>query len=650
MTRRVWLGILLLGLIALTLLRIALAWPGSVGEWFVHPDALPLELAVVQVSLFPEMAVAVLAGGLLGMASSALQHVVRNTLAADTTLAVGSGAQLSLMLVTLFFPAVAFYGAFWGAFAGALCALVLVLIVAQRMEPLAILLAGMIVNLFFNAAAALFSLFYVEELRGVMVWGSGTLVQDGWTTARALSISAVLVALPFAILHRPLALLSLDDDQARRLGAPVLALRYGVLLLVAAVVAQVVSRIGIVGFVGLAGASAANFLHVRHFSARLLVSFAAGALLLLMVSHLVFVLDFCFATVLPAGALTGILGAPFLLWLVLRTRKDAGVASASGQTARLERLSSWRIPLFACLALLLLFAVLQGFAAGVHGWGFSTDMAHILQFRLPRSLSALATGAMLACGGVILQTLTRNPMAAPEVLGVSSGAALAVVATFFFFPGVGSMTLLGAGVAGSAAVLLIILWLSQRMQPAWLLITGIAIAALVQSVNSMMQISGDPRLQAVLSWLSGSTYRSNPHTAWILLCAALLLCSSAWFMARALQMLSLGTVMAGAIGLHVRRAQGILLLLVALMSAAATLAVGPLSFIGLMSPHLARRMGAVTPQQQFPVAALTGGGIMLLADWLGRYLIFPYEIPAGVLASILGGGYFLLLSRQRHAI
>lgn len=86
------------------------------------------------------------------------------------------------------------------------------------------------------------------------------------------------------------------------------------------------------------------------------------------------------------------------------------------------------------------------------------------------------------------------------------------------------------------------------------------------------------------------------------------------------------------------------------MSAVATLAVGPLSFIGLMTPHLARRSGAVSPEKQLPVAALYGAALMLVADWLGRYLIFPYELGAGVIASLLGGGFFLLLLRQARPI
>ena len=143
---------------------------------------------------------------------------------------------------------------------------------------------------------------------------------------------------------------------------------------------------------------------------------------------------------------------------------------------------------------------------------------------------------------------------------------------------------------------------------------------------------------------------ARPHTAPLLVLLALVLLAAALLCGKALQLLALGETVAGSLGLAVRRSRSLLLVLVALMSAVATLAVGPLSFIGLMTPHLARRSGAVSPEKQLPIAALYGAALMLVADWLGRYLIFPYELGAGVIASLLGGGFFLLLLRQAYQL
>lgn len=632
---------------------LALVWHWPWADLWRDPDTLPLAQAAVQMAVLPEIAAAFLAGGLLALASTALQQVVHNPLASDSTLAVAGGAQLALMLVTLFFPAAGLFGSFWVAFAGAVAAMLLVLLVAGAggANALALILAGLLANMVFAAIAAVISQFYSDLLLGIMVWGAGSLLQDGWATVTALLWTSLAAALALALLYRPLTLLALDDEQARRLGAPVGLLRLLVLLLAAGVTAQVVSRLGVISFAGLAGASVAHLLRVRAMGARFALSFLAGGLLLLVVDSLLNIAGHFLGTLLPAGALCGVLGAPFLIFLVLRQRKSAqGFAREAPPSAPSPRLASWRTPLLGLAVLLALLVLLQGFSAGADGWGWHWQGELILDHRLPRSLSAMAVGVMLACAGVLLQTLTRNPMASPEVLGISSGVALAVIAAFLAFPALGSGGLLLAGAGGALAVAVLVLWLARRLQPAWLLVTGVAIAALMQGVMTVVQLSGNPQLQGVLSWLAGSTWYARPHTAPLLVLLALVLLAAALLCGKALQLLALGETVAGSLGLAVRRSRSLLLVLVALMSAVATLAVGPLSFIGLMTPHLARRSGAVSPEKQLPVAALYGAALMLVADWLGRYLIFPYEIGAGVIASLLGGGFFLLLLRQARPI
>lgn len=628
---------------------LALVWHWPWADLWRDPDTLPLAQAAVQMAVLPEIAAAFLAGGLLALASTALQQVVHNPLASDSTLAVAGGAQLALMLVTLFFPAAGLFGSFWVAFAGAVAAMLLVLLVAGAggANALALILAGLLTNMVFAAIAAVISQFYSDLLLGIMVWGAGSLLQDGWATVTALLWTSLAAALALALLYRPLTLLALDDEQARRLGAPVGLLRLLVLLLAAGVTAQVVSRLGVISFAGLAGASVAHLLRVRAMGARFALSFLAGGLLLLVVDSLLNIAGHFLGTLLPAGALCGVLGAPFLIFLVLRQRKSAqGFAREAPPSAPSPRLASWRTPLLGLAVLLALLVLSQGFTAGADGWGWHWQGELILDHRLPRSLSAMAVGVMLACAGVLLQTLTRNPMASPEVLGISSGVALAVIAAFLAFPALGSGGLLLAGAGGALMVAVLVLWLARRLQPAWLLVTGVAIAALMQGVMTVVQLSGNPQLQGVLSWLAGSTYYARPHTAPLLVLLALVLLAAALLCGKPLKLLALGETVAGSLGLAVRRSRSLLLVLVALMSAVATLAVGPLSFIGLMTPHLARRSGAVSPEKQLPIAALYGAALMLVADWLGRYLIFPYELGAGVIASLLGGGYFLLLLRQ----
>lgn len=630
--------------------RLHHVWQWDFAWLWKHPDELPLEAAVTQMAVLPQMATAFLAGGLLSLASSALQHIVRNTLASDSTLAVGSGAQLALMAATVFFPTAGLFGSFWIAFIGSIGAILLVLFIAKAsgMNPLTVILGGLIVNIVAGALAAVILIFYNDLLLGIMVWGSGSLLQDGWSTTLGLLWATLFISIPFVLLHKPLTLLSLDDEQARRLGVPVNLLRYGVLALAAMATALVVSKVGIIGFIGLAGASCASLSGVRHFTSRLIAAFFAGGGLLLLSDNLFSVVGQLTGKILPTGALTAVLGVPLLLYLIVRQRKSLReeITQKSTALSPVYRLSSWRLPLLWLFILLGVLVLLQGFTAGLQGWQWNWDNHLIWEHRLPRSLSAIVTGAMLAVGGALLQILTRNPMASPEVLGVSSGTSLAVVIAFFAFPNIGSGGLLIAATLGSLSVLLLIMWLSAKLPPSALLLVGIATGALVGGVMAIIQLSPNPKLTSVLSWLSGSTYYAQPEKVWILLITGIGLISTALLLTKPLRLLSLGMTVARSFGLSVVKCERLLLLLVALMSACATLAVGPLSFVGLMTPHLAKRMGAVTPDKQLPVAALLGAGLMLVADWLGRYLIFPYELGAGVIASLLGGIYFLLLIKQ----
>jgi iron complex transport system permease protein len=203
--------------------------------------------------------------------------------------------------------------------------------------------------------------------------------------------------------------------------------------------------------------------------------------------------------------------------------------------------------------------------------------------------------------------------------------------------------LVGAGVLGALAALAVLVMVNRKsgFQPERLLLTGVAITALFEAIKAILLAGGDPRGQQVIAWLSGSTYYVDTASALTVTGAALVLALLAAPLARWLDILPLGAATAASLGIDLRRARLSLLLLVALLTAAATLVVGPLSFVGLLAPHMARLMGFTRARAHLAGAALTGATLMVLADWLGRQLLFPQEIPAGLVASLLGGAYFM---------
>ena len=623
-------------------------WTRPLSELFLPSLQLDIASMATQLHLVATSVVALLAGGLLGVVRILLQQLVKNPLASDTTLGVGIGAQLAMLIVTLFLPSLAIYGGLYVAFVGAIMSmgLVFALSAPSRFNPLILILAGLVVNILLAAVANVLVLFFAERSNGMLSWAAGFLAQSSWDSSRALMITATLAAIACLPLLKPLTLMSLDDSQAKRLGVPINGIRALVVVIVAVVTALVISEVGLIGFIGLGAASLVNALGISSIGKRLVTAFGLGALLLLLTSNVALLLEPILGMQIPAGAMTGILGAPLIIWLILRQRRDRIETITPMMSGQNKTVVFWRWSVGVIITIMLACLFVQD----INGWGISTDWALTQQYRLPRSLSAAATGMMLAVAGVLLQTLTRNPMASPEVLGVSSGAALGVILGFLLLPilglSAGAGTLLISGLSGAMAVLLLIMWLARRVSSGYLLLVGIGIAAMMDGVMHMVKLSGDPRLEAMLSWLSGTTYSAQPSTVWYLMGIALILLVLSLLIVKPLRVLGLGTGVARNLGVAVTPVTLSLLALVAALSTASTLAVGPLSFIGLMVPHLATSLGAVKLERQLLLAALLGAGVMVMADWIGRYVMFPYELPAGTVAAIIGGGYFLWLIRK----
>ena len=643
------LAVLLLLLCALTAWWILkLEWTLPWLRIFDCPDTLPLDALMVQNNTLPRMAMALLAGGSTAAATMLMQQLMRNPLASDGTLAVSSGAQTALVAATVFAPSFLSYGTSAVAFAGAAVALGAVLWLSSRrgLQPLTVVLAGLVVSLYLGSLTGIVMLFFSEETRGVMQWGSGSLVQDSWRDTLGLLWRVAATALFTAFLIKPLTIMSLSDTQAEAVGIPVKKIRLLSLAAAAFLGASVVGFVGMMGFAGLAAATLVRQTGVRTLPMRLICSFIIGALLLMLTDNSLMLLKHYRGIDLPAGAVTALIGAPLLLWLMMKTpsrpsfQTASDTAPAALHTSRLLRL----LPLIAIAAAVLALTV----GRYDETLRLTIDPEYFV-FRCPRVMLAAATGTMLALTGVMLQRLTQNPMAGPELLGISSGTAFGAMACVMLFgitSGSGWFWLVGVISALASLGLLMLFNRKNGLTPEKVLLTGMAIAALADAAIRIWTASGDYRVQQLLVWMSGSTYQATPESALIvsLLAAASLLLILP--LQRWLGLLSLNADVAQSTGVNVSLARMVLIASSAALTAAATLLIGPLSFVGLLAPHLARMLGARLHGQQLAAAALIGTSVMMTADWLGRQVMFPYEVPAGMMATLIGGAYFMMMMRK----
>ncbi|SFT27465.1 Fe(3+)-hydroxamate ABC transporter permease FhuB [Methylobacterium sp. yr668] len=645
-------GLLALALaVSAALLHANLAAVLPPGQWWaalLHPTDGDMPQLVLRDSLLPRLAMAVLAGGGLGLAGVLFQQVLDNPLAEPGTLGVFAGAKLALALATLWWPALLIYGYEPVAGAGAALCTGLVLLLSGRSgyAPSTVILAGLVVGLSAEAANRMLVLAHFDALSDLYAWQAGALNQNNWDGVRGLVPRLALAALAAGLLARPLTLIELGDAGARGLGVSTAGTRLAALALGVAVGASVTGYLGVIGFVGLAGPAIARYGGARRLRDRLLWGPVAGAVLLVLTDQLVQRL--IGRSGVPTGAVTALVGAPLLVGLILGLRTAREAPPAPGPIpVRLAR--PW--PAIGALAILALAAVGLSLTLGrdAQGWLWSPDPGALLAWRAPRALAALGAGAMLAYAGGLLQRLTGNPLASPELFGVSAGAALVVVLVLFLAPGLGPAAMLAASAAGALATLLAVLALGRRARyaSARILLVGAALTSLIGSVIALLLATADPRTAALLTWLSGSTYNATGTEAGLACLGAALVLAGTPLLARWLTILPLGAETSRAVGLQVARARLTVLSVAAILTGAATLLVGPLSFVGLMGPHLARSLGFSRAAEQLVAATLAGGLIMVLADWLGRVAAFPWQLPAGLVATVLGGAYFVWLMLRR---
>ncbi|VCU68784.1 Iron(3+)-hydroxamate import system permease protein FhuB [Pigmentiphaga humi] len=653
-----WIALASLCAVAVAFTLYTLAGIAPPSRWIAILDGRAQDavqsLTFTQVAL-PRIAISWVVGAGLGLAGLLFQQALRNPLADPATIGVSSGAYLALAAATLYAPRLLEWSAEGVALAGGIAACVLVMAVARRSQfaTIHIILAGLIVSLFCGAAAGALTLMNHEYLNGLFVWQTGSLAQNGWQkVARMLAQYAVL-AVCAGLLARPLVMLTLDDERAAALGVHVSRVRAASIALGAAFSAIAVAWVGVVGFIGLMAPHLAGMLGARTLAQRMLAAPLLGALLLWATDQVVQTLGRSAASI-PTGSACALLGAPLLLWLLFRqraglgTRPAPGAASPARHGVILQDKYSDRTLLALCAAAgaasLLVALALGRDAAGWTGLA-DTAWATIRDWRVPRVAAAALAGAMLASAGTLLQRLTGNPLASPEVLGISSGAALGVIGVLLLTADLGAPGMLAAASTGALAALAVIAALNWRagFSPERVLLTGVALSTLFSAFAAFLLTSGDPRAAALLTWMSGSTYRATSASILPGLAILGLALGSAIAGRRWLLILPLGAEGAQALGVAVLQARLYFLVIVAVLTASATILVGPLSFVGLLAPHMVRGLGLQRPRAALAGSVLAGAAIMVLADWAGRIAVFPWQIPAGLVAMLAGGPAFLWL-------
>lgn len=627
------------------------------------------DAAVIVDSRLPRVAAGALVGLTLGVAGSVMQTVARNMLASPDTLAVNSGAYLAVTVgATVGLPS-AIGGDLVLAFGGGLVAALIVFALAgTEYGTVRLVLAGTVISMGFMTIATMLIILNPLEAVGLQAWEAGSLSQNGFGTVRLMTPVAVVVMVLVMLHACRLDLLTLGDDEARALGVPVRRTQLTVIVLAVLLSAVSVTLAGPIGFIGLVapalvrlGTARVQGLH-RH-RALVPLSGLAGVVVVLLADVVVrTVMGSQRAVQIPTGVATTLLGAVVLVAFALRLR--ASRLDEAGNALDVRGLGVRRPGLLIAVLAVLLVVVagaslmvgdrtflvgdLVNWLAGRAG-PITTD---VMDSRSPRIVAAVLAGVALAVSGVLIQAVTRNPLADPTLLGVSGGASVGAVIVVTAVPTASYWAISGASVTGALVAATLVFGLAARSGFATdrLVLLGVGVAYAATAAVTVLIVATDPfNASKALTWLSGSTYGRAYEHLWPLVVGCAVLLPLSILGARQLDLLSVDEDTPRVLGIDPARARLLLLGSGTLLAAAAVSVIGVVGFVGLVAPHAARALVGRRHRLVIPVAALLGAIVLSLSDLLGRTVIAPTQLSASLLTAAIGTPYFLyLLHRSRR--
>src|SRR5690606_9341991 len=364
----------------------------------------------------PRLVIGIFAGGALAVSGAILQTLTKNPLASPGTLGINAGAFFFVVLSMIFFPSLLGNFPFLTALFGAVLSAVMVIILSgKQMDPIRVALTGMIISLLFSSITGTLQLLFENQTNGLFLWGSGTLVQLNWDGVR---FAAPIVGITFVfalVMAKSMDILLLGDDVATSLGQNVVVVKLVTWVIAIVLAASTVSVVGPIGFIGLMAPHIIRMMGVRGHFQIILQSFLWGGVLLIGADVLGRLIQP--GQEIPVGAMTALVGGPWLLYLAWKTAKS----TKGGDRQMGGALKPIKLP-YAMIVTVILIVSIVLVAISYNGMSWSMEWMKpvIWNFRIPRVLTAFIVGIMLAITGVLLQGVLRNPLADASVLGVTS--------------------------------------------------------------------------------------------------------------------------------------------------------------------------------------------------------------------------------------
>ena len=268
----------------------------------------------------------------------------------------------------------------------------------------------------------------------------------------------------------------------------------------------------------------------------------------------------------------------------------------------------------------------------------------LMEYRLPRAVLAILLGSALAISGVLVQSVVRNPLASPDILGINNAAGLIAVSVLMFLPNLAFYWMPIFAFLGGV-LSFVILWVvcGFNFRPIKMAIIGVALSALWAAISHYLMLTNPVEINTAMLWLTGSLWGRSWSYLNVVLPWLIVLLPLPFIFCRDLDTLGLGENKASTLGVTVNKVQISVLVLAVALSTTAVAICGPIAFLGLVAPHLARRLVGGRHRTLLPAALIIGALLLQLSDILARVIDPPTELPAGILTAIIGAPYFFYL-------
>ena len=269
----------------------------------------------------------------------------------------------------------------------------------------------------------------------------------------------------------------------------------------------------------------------------------------------------------------------------------------------------------------------------------------LMEYRLPRAVLAILLGGALAISGVLVQSVVRNPLASPDILGINNAAGLVAVSVLMFLPNLAFYWMPIFAFLGGVLLSFVILWIvcGFNFRPIKMAIIGVALSALWAAISHYLMLTNPVEINTAMLWLTGSLWGRSWSYLNVVLPWLVVLLPLPFIFCRDLDTLGLGENKASTLGVTVNKVQISVLVLAVALSTTAVAICGPIAFLGLVAPHLARRLVGGRHRTLLPAALIIGALLLQLSDILARVIDPPTELPAGILTAIIGAPYFFYL-------